>query len=54
MGIRGFVVTDWGALKDRPTGLKAGGAPEMPGSTEGKTESIINAVKKEGCRKLRG
>ncbi|HUM83103.1 MAG TPA: glycoside hydrolase family 3 C-terminal domain-containing protein [Lachnospiraceae bacterium] len=44
-GFGGFVVTDWGASKDRPTGLKAGVDLEMPGSTEGKTESIINAVK---------
>lgn len=43
-GYEGFVVTDWGAVKDRVKGLNAGLDLEMPGSTEGKTEKIIRAV----------
>lgn len=43
-GYEGFVVTDWGAVKDRVKGLEAGVDLEMPGSTQGKTESIIQAV----------
>ncbi len=43
-GFDGFVVTDWGAVKDRVKGLHAGVDLEMPGSTEGKTAKIIAAV----------
>lgn len=43
-GYQGFVVTDWGAVKDRVNGLEAGVDLEMPGSTEGKTEAIVEAV----------
>ena len=43
-GFTGFVVTDWGAVKDRVKGLEAGLDLEMPGSTEGKTEDIVKAV----------
>lgn len=43
-GYQGFVVTDWGAVKDRVTGLKAGVDLEMPGSMTGKTEAIMEAV----------
>lgn len=43
-GYEGFVVTDWGAVKDRAKGLEAGVDLEMPGSTQGKTEHIIQAV----------
>lgn len=44
-GYQGFVVTDWGAVKDRAVGLDAGVDLEMPGSTTGKTEPIMEAVK---------
>lgn len=44
-GFDGFVVTDWGASKSRIKGLCAGVDLEMPGSTEGKTKNIIQAVK---------
>ena len=43
-GYQGFVVTDWGAVKDRVKGLLSGVDLEMPGSTEGKTEAIVEAV----------
>ena len=43
-GFDGFVVTDWGAVKDRVKGLLAGLDLEMPGSTEGKTAKIVAAV----------
>lgn len=43
-GYEGFVVTDWGAVKDRVKGLLAGLDLEMPGSTHGKTKKIIAAV----------
>lgn len=43
-GYDGFVVTDWGAVKDRVKGLKAGLDLEMPGSTQGKTAAITAAV----------
>lgn len=44
-GFDGFVVTDWGAVKDRVKGLLAGVDLEMPGSTVGKTKHIVEAVK---------
>lgn len=44
-GFDGFVVTDWGAVKDRVKGLLAGLDLEMPGSTEGKTARIVESVK---------
>lgn len=44
-GFDGFVVTDWGAVKDRVKGLLAGVDLEMPGSTAGKTKHIVEAVK---------
>lgn len=44
-GFNGFVVTDWGASKDRAKGLQAGVDLEMPGSTTGKAEPILEAIK---------
>ena len=44
-GFDGFVVTDWGASKDRAKGLQAGVDLEMPGSTTGKAEPILEAIK---------
>lgn len=43
-GYQGFVVTDWGAVKDRVKGLLAGVDLEMPGAAEGKTKAITDAV----------
>lgn len=43
-GFDGFVVTDWGATKRRPLGIKAGVDLEMPGSRQGKTEAIRKAL----------
>lgn len=43
-GFEGFVVTDWGAVKDRVTGLQAGLDLEMPGGPSAKTQDIITAV----------
>ncbi len=43
-GFDGFVVTDWGASKDRAKGLQAGVDLEMPGSTTGKAEPILEAI----------
>ena len=43
-GFEGFVVTDWGAAKNRAKGIMAGNDLEMPGSTTGKTEKIVKAI----------
>ena len=43
-GFDGFTVTDWGAVKDRPSGIAAGLDLEMPGSMEGKTQKILEAL----------
>ncbi len=44
-GFDGFVVTDWGAVKDRVTGIKAGVDLEMPGDGKSNTDKIVAAVK---------
>jgi Beta-glucosidase-related glycosidases len=46
-GYNGFVVTDWGAIKDRVKGIAAGLDLEMPGSEQSKSndEKIVHAVK---------
>ena len=43
-GFEGFVVTDWGAVKDRAKGLAAGLDLEMPGASAGKTQGILKAL----------
>lgn len=43
-GFNGFVVTDWGAVKDRVEGLKAGLDLDMPGGRDDNTKQIVNAV----------
>lgn len=44
-GFQGFVVTDWGAVKDRVKGLEAGLDLEMPGGGGVQDEKIVEAVK---------
>jgi beta-glucosidase len=44
-GFDGFVVTDWGAVKDRVKGLPAGLDLEMPGDNPGNTKKIVDAVR---------
>ena len=44
-GHEGLVVTDWGAMNERVTALKAGVELEMPGAKNGNDEMIIAAVK---------
>ena len=41
----GFVVSDWGAVNDRITGLKAGLDLEMPGSSGITDRQLVSAVK---------
>lgn len=43
-GFDGFVVTDWGAVKDRAKGVASGLDLEMPGNPGAKGEEIIKAV----------
>ena len=45
-GFDGFVVTDWGAAKDRINGLLAGLDLEMPGGPGTQDSKIVEAVKK--------
>jgi len=44
-GYDGFVVTDWGAVKDRVKGVQAGLDLEMPGGGGTQDEKIVEAVK---------
>ncbi len=43
-GYDGVVVSDWGAVNDRVSGLKAGLDLEMPGIKNGNTARIVSAV----------
>jgi beta-glucosidase len=45
-GHEGLVVTDWGAMNDRPVALKAGTELEMPGTPNGNDEKIVAAVQR--------
>ncbi len=44
-GFEGAVVSDWGAVNDRPLGVAAGLDLEMPGPGKTNTQKIIQAVK---------
>lgn len=44
-GFGGFVVTDWGAVKDRVKGLAAGVDLEMPGGPGAQDAEIVKAVR---------
>ncbi len=44
-GSEAFVVTDWGAIKDRAKGVAAGLDLEMPGGPNATGEEIVEAVK---------
>lgn len=43
-GFEGMVVTDWGAVKNRALGIRAGLDLEMPGGTDRGTKQIIAAI----------
>lgn len=43
-GFDGMVVTDWGAVKDRALGIRAGLDLEMPGGTDRGTKQILAAI----------
>lgn len=45
-GYEGFVVTDWGAVKDRVKGIEAGLDLEMPGGRGTQDALIVEAVRK--------
>ena len=44
-GYEGFVVTDWGAVKDRVEGVRAGLDLEMPGGPGAQDQKIVEAVR---------
>jgi beta-glucosidase len=43
-GHEGLVVTDWGAMNERPVALDAGTELEMPGAPNGNDQRIVDAV----------
>lgn len=43
-GFAGFVVSDWGAVRDRVAALRGGLDLEMPGPRPDRTQSVIDAV----------
>jgi beta-glucosidase len=43
-GFEGFVVSDWGAVRDRVAGIAAGLELEMPGPRPDRVQSVIDAV----------
>jgi len=43
-GHEGVVVTDWGAMNDRPVALAAGTELEMPGTPNGNDQKIVAAI----------
>ncbi|MEZ4606058.1 MAG: glycoside hydrolase family 3 N-terminal domain-containing protein [Deinococcales bacterium] len=44
-GFEGFVVSDWGAIHDRPKALAAGLDLEMPGPKPRRVQAVIEAIK---------
>ena len=44
-GYKGIVVTDWGAVKDRVEGIRAGLDLEMPGGPGAQDQEIVEAVR---------
>ena len=47
-GYEGLVVTDWGAMNDKVSAMKAGLMLEMPGTDNGNDEVLIDAVRSGG------
>lgn len=47
-GFEGMVVTDWGAVKNRALGIRAGLDLEMPGGTDRGTKQILAALEDGG------
>lgn len=43
-GFQGFVVSDWGAVHDRPASLAAGLDLEMPGPQAARVQAVVDAV----------
>ena len=60
-GFEGLVVSDWGAVHDRVSSLKAGLDWEMPGPSPRRTQAVVDAVRSgkldeavldEACRRI--